>query len=308
MKLAVVGGGAMGGALAAAADQAGHEVHVVDVSTELIRQINKHGLSVVRDGVELVAHPHATSDPADVGVVELAIVFVKAQHTLAATDTVRALSDETTTVMSLQNGWGNSDVIGRQLGTERLVFGVTYNSCNVGGLGRVNHSGRGPTYIGPYDSATPADVVDRCAELLDSAGWSTTVPDDVRTEIWKKVILNCVTLPTAALTSLPAGELGDCDPMRPLLESLTRETVAVAQSMGLPVDVDERWERIQATLAAAGPGRASMLQDTLAHRSTEIDVINGAAVRMGRQTGTPTPLNSAMVSLIKGLEAGWTVV
>jgi 2-dehydropantoate 2-reductase len=43
-----------------------------------------------------------------------------------------------------------------------------------------------------------------------------------------------------------------------------------------------------------------MLQDVEAGRSTEIDYLNGAVVRMGR----PTPCNDAVTSLVRAQEMG----
>jgi len=45
--------------------------------------------------------------------------------------------------------------------------------------------------------------------------------------------------------------------------------------------------------------RASMLQDILAGRKTEIDALNGAISRYGREYGLPTPYNDLLTALIK---------
>jgi 2-dehydropantoate 2-reductase len=47
-----------------------------------------------------------------------------------------------------------------------------------------------------------------------------------------------------------------------------------------------------------------MRQDIERGRRTEIDFINGAIVRESAALGVPTPVNFALTSLIKGLEAG----
>jgi 2-dehydropantoate 2-reductase len=54
--------------------------------------------------------------------------------------------------------------------------------------------------------------------------------------------------------------------------------------------------------------RASMLQDVEANRQTEIDVVNGAIVEAGRQHSVPTPLNDAMVWMVKSLQAKYLAV
>ncbi len=51
--------------------------------------------------------------------------------------------------------------------------------------------------------------------------------------------------------------------------------------------------------------KASMLQDVEARRESEIDFLNGGIVRFGGETGVATPLNQAIVALIKGMEASW---
>ena len=48
-----------------------------------------------------------------------------------------------------------------------------------------------------------------------------------------------------------------------------------------------------------------MLQDVLARRPTEIDVLNGGIVQRGRAAGVPVPLNQAVTALINGLERSW---
>jgi 2-dehydropantoate 2-reductase len=303
MKIAVIGAGAMGGALAAESALAGHEVHIVDPFAELVEKIRRDGLTVRRGPETLVARPAATVEPAEVDGADLCVVFVKAQHTRAAAASVATIRREGTAVLSLQNGWGNAEVLADELGSDGLLYGVTYNSCSVAGLGEVNHTGVGDTFIGAYgdDRGAAAGV----AEALTGSGWTTIVSPDVRTEIWKKLILNAATLPTSGLTGLVAGELGRSEAMAPLVERVAREAAAVALGMGLAIDPDERVSAIFATLERAGSGKASMLQDIEARRKTEIEVINRAVVRAGAEVGVPTPLNEALSELVSGLESGW---
>ena len=66
--------------------------------------------------------------------------------------------------------------------------------------------------------------------------------------------------------------------------------------------------KARAPLGATAPGKhnASMLQDVLAKRQTEVDFMNGAIVQLGEKAGVPVPLNKAMWELIKGLERSWS--
>ena len=64
-------------------------------------------------------------------------------------------------------------------------------------------------------------------------------------------------------------------------------------------------EAVDEAIAKAYDHKPSMLQDVLARRGTEIDVLNGGVSAEGRRVGVPTPLHDAMVALVQGLERSW---
>jgi 2-dehydropantoate 2-reductase len=305
MKVAIVGGGAMGGVWAGRLAAAGNDVTVIDASAQVVDAIRNHGLLVESAGGTETSKVAATREPAEVGEVDVAFFFVKANHTASAAEAALPLVGPSTTVVSLQNGWGNADVLAGTFPPEQIVVGVTYHSATVRAPGRVAHTGKGETFLGPYVDGAPLDPANQVAELMGSGGLPATVAAGVKTEIWKKLILNAATLPTAALTRLCAGDLGQHAEMLELVDALATEAVRVAQALGYQIERDERIARIHAILAGAGKGKASMLQDVEAGRKTEIEVINGAVVRTAAAQGVDVPLNWAMVALVHGLERSW---
>ena len=304
MKLAVVGAGAMGGSLAGHAARAGHDVTVVDVSPAVIDQVREHGLRIDTPEGPFTATVSITDDPSAAGSADLVVIFVKAQHTQAAGQSLPPLVGPATAVLTLQNGWGNADRIAKFVPEEQLVVGVTYNSCTASGPGQVVHSGRGPTVVGPF-RGTSTQYARQAADLLNGSGWETEVSSAVLTEIWKKLVLNTATLPTAALSRLTAGAVGEPGELLDLVDALAAEAVAVAVAQGLGIDLGERVAAIHGVLERAGAGKASMLQDILAGRKTEVETVNGAVVAAGAMHGVPVPLNRAMVALVRGLERSY---
>lgn len=300
MRIAVVGAGAMGSIFGARFYQAGHETVLVDVAQPLVDTINSDGVTVIRGDNETVTRVPATTDPTSVGQVDLVVFFTKCYHTASAAEGARPLVGRDTVVASLQNGWGNGDVLAAAYPAEQVVVGVTYNSGLLQGPGRVVHPAEQATLVGSF--ADDGDCAPRLAEALESAGLTTTVASPVRPEIWKKLILNAATLPSSALTGMTAGELGACEHTVALATETTREAVAVAQALGYEIDFAERMTAILELLPKAGPSKASMLQDVEAGRRTEIDVINGAVVKAADEAGVPVPVNRALVQLIKGWE------
>jgi 2-dehydropantoate 2-reductase len=86
MKIAILGGaGAMGGVFGGYLAQAGNDVALVDVWSDGVAAINAEGLRIQGISGEVRTIPaHATTDPAEVGPVELVMVFVKCYHTESA--------------------------------------------------------------------------------------------------------------------------------------------------------------------------------------------------------------------------------
>jgi 2-dehydropantoate 2-reductase len=301
MRIAVVGAGAMGSIFGAALARGGDDVTLVDVVEPLVEKVNAEGVTVVRGDDQTTTSVTATTDPSGVGTVDAVVFFVKCYHTASAAELARPLVGSETVVTSLQNGWGNGDVLAAAFPPEQVVVGVTYNSGLLVEPGVVMHPADQPTFVGPfaYEDTSRAE---RLAEALERAGLATTVTSPVRPEIWKKLILNAATLPPAALTGMHAGALADDAHTRVLVAETAREATVVAQALGYPIDHQERVDTILALLERAGPTKASMLQDFEAGRRTEIDVINGAVVKAADEQDVPVPLNRAFVALVKGWE------
>jgi 2-dehydropantoate 2-reductase len=302
MKIAVVGAGAMGSIFGARFSQGGHDTVLVDVATPIVEKVNAEGVTVIRGDEERITRVPATTDPASVGPVDLVVFFVKCYHTQSAAESARPLVGPDTVVASLQNGWGNGDVLAAVFPPEQIAVGVTYNSGLLQAPARVVHPAEQPTIVGSFTDGDQAGA-QRLAGALADAGLEATVASPVRPEIWKKLVLNAATLPTSALTGMNAGALTAHADMHELVTATAREAVAVARALGYEIDPEERVTAIHALLEKAGPSKASMLQDFEAGRRTEIDVINGAVVRAAGETGTPVPLNRGLLQLVKGWES-----
>jgi 2-dehydropantoate 2-reductase len=167
---------------------------------------------------------------------------------------------------------------------------------------------KGDTTIGPFEPRpAPLDQCERLAEACTRAGMPTTALPDARGPQWRKVIFNAATNPVGAVTRLTHGRVCERPDLRALVSALVDEGKAVAAAQGIELDSDpEDLIDYAARKDVAYDHKASMLQDVEAHRQTEIDYLNGGIVRFGEEHGVPTPLNRALLALVKGLEASWT--
>lgn len=293
----------MGSVMGAQLKAGGNDVTLIDVAREALDAINSRGL-IVQDktGTQQTVPIRATDKPAEVGPVDLILVFVKCYHTEAAVRNAAPLMGPDTMVLSLQNGWGNGPRIGAIVGEEKLLLGVCYHSATVLGPGHVLHAGKGMTFIGELNGSM-TERLQSLAATFQKANIDVTATAHVLKEIWSKLALNVATLPTSATLRITAERLLDTPDMQQLMHGLLREVVAVAQAQKIPLDFNERWEAITGLLKKLAPNtKGSMLQDVENRRRTEIDVINGAIVEAGRRFGIPTPYNDAMVWMVKALE------
>ena len=304
MNIAILGAGAMGSAIGALLHKAGHTVQLIDVARPTVEAVQSRGLIIQnKAGEQETVRLAITDQPASVGVVDLVLVFVKCYHTEAAVRGGRPLIGPNTTVLSLQNGWGNGPRIAGLVGQERVVLGVCYHSATVLAPGHVLHAGQGQTFMGELDGSD-SPRLQQIVKTFHQAGIAVEPSGQVLKEIWSKLALNVATLPTSSAVRVTADHLLDTPEMQELMQALLREVVAVANAQKIPLQFEERWEAITGLLRKLAPNtKGSMLQDVEARRQTEIDVMCGAIVEAGTRLNIPTPYNRAMIGLIKALEA-----
>lgn len=303
MKICVVGCGAVGSLFAAHLAKAGEaEVWAYDVWKEHTAAIRKNGLRLSGAG-DFTARFEATSDPRELPRCDYGIVATKAIHTASAIAQVAHIFDERSAVCSVQNGVGNEELIAEHV--KFVIRGTTFPAGHPIAPGHVGYDIKGDTWIGPFEpTKTSIDRVRELAGFMTRSGMNTIALEDARGAQWTKLVFNASTNPVGALTLLHHGAATRFAPTGQLFNDLIAEGEAVARALGIKLHGDPR-ALVQKGANAPGKHRASMLQDVLVKRQTEVDFMNGAIVKWGEQTGVPTPLNKALWELIKGLEHSW---
>jgi 2-dehydropantoate 2-reductase len=303
MKICIVGCGAVGSLFAAHLAKAGEaEVWAYDVWKEHTDAIRKHGLRL-SGAADFTARLNATSDPKSLPRCDYGIVATKAIHTRTAIAQVAHIFDENSAVCSVQNGVGNEEIIAEHV--KLVIRGTTFPAGHPIAAGQIGYDIKGDTWIGPFEPTnTPMVKVEGLAGFITRSGMNTIALKDARGAQWTKLIFNAATNPVGALTLLHHGAATRFVPTGQLFNDLIAEGETVAKKLGIELHGDPR-ALVQKGANAPGKHRASMLQDVLAKRQTEVDFMNGAIVQWGEKIGVPTPLNRTMWALIKGLEHSW---
>mgnify|MGYP005861009789 CR=1 FL=1 len=304
MRIAVVGAGAMGclfgGALACVT-----EVWLFDPWREHVQAIRRDGLRIVEPGGENTVHLPATTDPTEIGAVDLAIIFVKSHQTEWAANVAKGLLKPDGLALTLQNGLGNGEAIAAVLGPERVWQGVTSHGATLLGPGRVRHAGSGPTHLEVREEI--AERAETLAGLFRQAGLETHLSPDLASLIWGKLVVNVGINALTAILRVPNGALAEVEAARTVMEAAVAEALAVCEAAGIALPYADPHEQVRKVAVATGANRSSMLQDVLRGNRTEVDVINGAIVREARKLGLPAPVNETLTGLVKAIEATYPV-
>jgi 2-dehydropantoate 2-reductase len=304
VKICIVGCGAIGSIFGAhLARLADVEVHAYDVWKEHTLAISERGLRI-SGAADFTARLQATSNASEIPQCNFGIVATKSTHTRSAIEQTARIFDESSAVCSVQNGVGNEEILAQHV--KHVIRGTTFPAGHVIAPGHVGFDINGDTWIGPFEPTnTPFARVEQLAELLNRAGLHVIPLRDARGAQWTKLIFNASTNPVGALTLLHHGAATRFAPTGALFSALIAEGEAVAKALGIELHGDPR-VLVQKGANAPGKHKASMLQDILAKRPTEVDFMNGAIAEWGEKTGVPTPLNRALWQLVKGLEHSWT--
>jgi 2-dehydropantoate 2-reductase len=303
LRVAVIGCGAIGSLYAAHLARSPEvEVWVVDPWSAHMDAIASDGLRVT-GLADFTATVHARTDGRDLPDCDFGLVATKAPHTRAAVaGACGALANAA--VVSLQNGLGNEEVIAELV--PRVIRGAIITAGAVIAPGVVSYDAPGDSWFGPFEPRPAAmHEVERLARLLTDGGLITHALADARGPQWTKVVFNSATSPLSALTGLTVGRVCTDPRLRPQVNALIAEALAVCDKAGITLTRHPH-EAIAEAIEEAYDHQPSMLQDVRKRRKTEIDALNGGIAGEGRRVGVPTPLHDCMVALVKGLERSWS--
>ena len=302
MELLIIGAGAMGGLFGALL--APHAaVSLLTTNQEHAAVMGGHGLTLVDlDGATRRVPVRVLTDPQDYGRrADLVLVCTKTRATAQAAATARDLLAADGLALTLQNGLGNLKQLVAAVGAQRAAAGVTSQAATLLAPGRVRHAGSGPTVLGIPPGREEA--ITAVAGLFTRAGLETRISDDVDSLLWSKLIVNVGINALTALLRVPNGVLAQTPECDLLMARAVAEAVAVARALSIGLDGERQLERVREVCLRTADNRASMLQDILRGRPTEIDAINGAVVARGRAAGVDTPVNLLLTQLVQALEA-----
>jgi 2-dehydropantoate 2-reductase len=293
MRIAVFGAGGIGGYLGARLAQAGDEVALIARGPHLAA-IQAHGLFVESPTGDFHMTPSiATDRPEDVGAVDAVLLGVKAWDVRAAAEAIRPMVDATTGVLTLQNGVEAPIEVAEVLGAEHVMVGVATIRSLIAGPGRLRHLG------GVAPNLTMGEIDNRPSARVESlrAAWeqvqvTVEVSENIQASLWGKFVGVAALGGVGAVVHVPIGVWRQIPEVRDMIERVVQEGIAVALARGVQTP-EGIVDLVKGAIDAMPPAyMASMHQEIVGGRPSELEYWNGAVVRLGREAGVATPLNA----------------
>ena len=336
IRVAVVGCGAVGGFTAGHMARNGVDVTLIDAWPDHVAKMNRNGLALrgvtAQERFDVPVRAINITEVQNVqkeGLFDVAFIATKSYDSQFAASLIKDYLAPRGFVVSLQNAI-NEERIAAVVGWERVV-GCIASSISVE-LEAPAHIQRHVPIRGERYTVFRAgeahgritERVELVAELMRHTD-SAKVTRNLWGERWSKLVINCSHNGLSAATGLGGNGMTRHDAARRVQIRMAAETIQVGQGMGYIVNVKKGTEPAQWIAAAAGDAaamreiedllfadtksrgdgqRPSMGQDMQKGRKTEIAEINGYVVEKGAEIGIATPLNAAMVDLVRQCERG----
>lgn len=318
MKVCVFGAGAVGGFLAATLHEAGHDISLV-IRGPHLKAVKKNGLRVTMGDKTVAFNPPCSDNPADLDVADVVIVTTKATAIPEVAKKISPLLGPDTMVAFVINGipWWyfygvGGELEGRriecldpgnvawdQIGPERVIGGVINTPCTVVEPGVIDVEMSALPYkllLGEPAAKTSERLRALVAAFKEPEIMSVTASEDIRHDIWAKLVLNLSSGPLSAITEARLKDIFSSPICADARRRIHREAADIAEAMGYPVPLD-----IEGPLKSVqrSEHRVSLGQDMLLRRPLELDAMCRVPLDMARLCNVDTPTLDLVVELTR---------
>lgn len=309
MKILVMGAGAVGSVFGGLLAESGQDVSFIGRKSYM-DAISQNGLKISGIwGGHLINNIKVFISIGDIGKADFDFILLttKSFDTENAVQELMPLVGPKTLIVALQNGLGNIETIARIAGKEhtvgaRVIFGVEFVAPGHFKVTVIADK----VLLGTITQQIPQKRIAEITQMLTKAGIPTDTTDEIEKFIWTKVLYNCCLNALSALLDTCYGKLGDFTPTREIMRAVISEVLTVAKSRGIDMGFPDAttYEKVfyEKLLPPTYAHHASTLQDLKSGKRTEIEALNGAIVRLGKEKSVPAPVNWTLTQLIHARE------
>ena len=297
MKICIVGAGAIGGYLGVKLIKAGFDVYLVARGAHL-EAMSKNGLTLIEDEKEISCFPKCTDSMEKLSKMDFIFITLKAYSIPGMVKEIVKMFKKNTSVITAYNGmpWWYFFNYGGRLNNyqiqcldkdsvqwnlitpERIIGCVVYPATEIIEPGIIKHMEGNRFSLGEPDG-TKSDRVLTMSKTLVSAGLKAPIRNNIRQDIWTKLIGNLAFNPLSVITGETLDVLVSKAENKKIAYSAMEEASLIMDKLEIPLNISIE-QRIEGA-GKVGKHKTSMLQDFEQGKQLEIDALIVAVKEIG---------------------------
>ena len=298
MKVLVMAAGAVGGYLAGILNRSGEEVVAVARGANLE--------AIIQDGliVESVRSGNFTEPVSAVDRLsgdwqaDLIIFCVKSYHNEEAIKVLTPAVQDSTTILTLENGIGSGDQLADAFGSDKILLGAAYvgtKRLRPGVFAELEGEVR---LVFGEEDGTHSQKAKEVHKVLSKTGIDVELSSDVLKTLWEKLIYICALSGMTCVTRASFLEINSLSGTHNLVRAVMDEVSQVGRALGVNLAEDVVESTMNYFKSLHFDLLSSMYGDLIIGNPLELNVLNGAIDRLGKDMDIVTPVNSFISEIL----------
>ena len=234
--------------------------------------------------------------------LDLLLFAVKFGALETAMERCRHLVTPETTLISVLNGVSSEEVLGHTFAPEQIVWCVAQKMTARKEGNQVTVRPEGELALGVPAGYDPKHLR-RVTTLFDSIAFPYSLPADIRTHMWSKLLCNVGTNQPTMVFSCGFGALQQPGKPREIMFASMREVVQVANAEGIPLSEEDVAHWVSIVDAFPPDSETSMRQDGKNRQKSEVELFAGTIRRLAAKHGISVPANDWLYEQVQKIEA-----
>ncbi len=300
MKIAILGAGATGCNVGGHLKIAGEEVYLLDPFKAHMDAIREKGLVWHETNGKIhepIFFDGASDDAAAVGVCDVVIIQTKCQYSASAIEGHRELFDDHTMILTLQNGMGPVEILEKYFKPAQIGYGILYSGGQILEPGHTLMLHTDRNILFRHLEGGKTEVFEKLEDAFNRSDFPVEYCEEIDKIIWTKLGVNCMCNMPCGITRIGIRELYTHADGYELVGEIAKEVAAVANAKGVDITADQILENRDFVCKGTATAYPSGAQDMKNKKMTEVDYLNGAVSRIGKQLGVLTPVNTTIAQL-----------
>jgi len=294
----IIGNGALGLLFASFFASKNIKVQIITKKKSAATDINTDGIFITNLSEEVINYKdniYASTEYNHLKHSDIVIILTKSYSTEEAVEKNLEFLKKTKTILSLQNGLGNIEILENYLTDNNIIAGTTSLGATAIDSNKTKYCGKGMIDIANVNNQKNGEIVlQKLSELFEKSGIRCNIHYNWETVIWSKLYVNAIINPITALYKVTNGEILENPELTRLAQKTSDEILNLLKTEQIDIQLEHPFDKILKICKITSNNHSSMLQDVLNNKQTEIEQITGEIIRIAKKTEIKTPINNML--------------